>query len=240
MVKSFKDQRESLVAKLTVLFKSLTAEEIDDVVTEARQQATIETTQERKNGFVKLFDSQMETLKARGCPQAILEAFGNQRDAVLSKAAKMEISEGHIPFVPVIPRTYLGVYELMSMVRDGGNVGYTYLDSNKITNNVETPKGLYFIYDVEDGKDMLGKSPEKAEALIKKQKRTCLTADEGIALCVHTNVLSEHHVDCTGSRYGRAADVPDVYRDGDGPEFNCHHFLSSLGRWGSASCRSRA
>ncbi len=180
------------------------------MVAEAKKQATAETVEERKNGLAKLFDSQMETLKSRGCPQAILEAFQNQRDAVLSKAAEMEIYEGHIPFVPVIPRIYMGVYGLMPMVRNGEKVGYTYLDPNEITDQVETPKNPYFIYDVEDGKDMLGKSPEKSEKIITEQKRSCLTADEGIAVCTHTNVLSEHYVDCAGSHYRRADGVPRV------------------------------
>lgn len=240
MAKLCKDQREGLVAKLTAFFKGLTAEEINDVVTEARQQATVETVQEHKNGFAKLFDSQIETLKSRGCPQAILEAFGNQRDAVLSKAAEMEIPEGHIPFVPVIPRSYMGIYGLMPMVRNGDKVGYTYLDPNEMTDNMEVPKAPYFIYDVEDGKDMLGKSPEKAEKLIKEQNRSCLTADEGIAVCVHKDVLSEHYVDCTGSRCGRSDEVPVVYlRDGR-PGLSWSDADDSVDGWGSASCRSRA
>ncbi|TRZ80286.1 hypothetical protein D4R86_04595 [bacterium] len=231
-----KNQRESLVAKLTAFFKRLIAEEIDDLVAEAKKQATVEMMQERKNGLAKLFDSQMETLKSRGCPQAILEAFQNQRDAVLSKAAEMEISKGYIPFVPVIPRTYMGVYGLMPMVRNGKKVGYTYLNPNGITDQVETPKNPYFIYNVKDG----SKSPEKAEKLITEQKRSCLTADEGIAVCVHTNVLSEHYVGCKGSRYGHAGGVPNVCLNGDEPELSWSDLDGSDGRWGSASCCSRS
>jgi len=235
-----KDQCEGLVAKLTAFFKGLSTEEIDDVVTEARQQATVETTLERKNGFAKLLDSQMETLKSLGCPQAIMKAFNNQRDTVLSKAAEMEIPEGHIPFVPVIPRTYMGVYGLIPMVRNGDKVGYTYLNPNEITDNVETPKEPYFIYDAEDGKAMLGKSPEKAEKLIKKQNRSCLTADEGIAVCVHTKVLSEHYVDCPGSRCRLAGLVPFVCLGDGEPRLDWDGFGNSFDGWGSASCRSRA
>jgi len=235
-----KDQREGLIAKLTAFFKGLEVEVIDDVVAEAKKQATAETVEERKNGLTKLFDSQMETLKSRGCPQAILEAFQNLRDAVLSKAAEMEIPKGHIPFVPVIPRIYMGVYGLMPMVRNGEKVGYTYLDPNEITDQVETPKNPYFIYDVENGKDMLGKSPEKAEKLITEQKRSCLTDDEGIAVCIHTNVLSEHYVDCTGSRYKRVDRVPIVYLGGGGPRLDWVSFGHSSDGWGSASCRSRS
>jgi len=235
-----KDQREGLVAKLTAFFKGLEAEVIDDVVAEVKKQATAETIEERRNGLAKLFDNQMETLKSRGCPQAILEVFQNQRDAVLSKATEMEISKGHIPFVPVIPRTYMGVYGLMPMVRNEDKVGYTYLDPNEITDKLETPKGPYFIYDVEDGEGMLGKSPKKAEQLIAEQKRSCLTIDEGIAVCVHTNVLSEHYVDCTGSRYESADRVPSICLDGDEPRLRWNYLFNSSVRWGSASCRSRS
>jgi len=187
-----------------------------------------------------LFDSQMETLKSRNCPQAIIEAFQNKKGEVLSKAAEMEVPEGNIPFVPVIPRSYMGIYGFMPMVRNSDKVGYTYLDPNEITDEVETPKNLYFIYDVKDGKDMLGKSPEKAEKLIKEQKRSCLTADEGIAVCVHSKVLSEHYVDCTGSRYEHSDCVPHVCLSGGRPKLDWSDADYSHGKWGSASCRSRA
>jgi hypothetical protein len=239
-MKLCKDQREGLVAKLSAFFNGLETEVIDDVVAEAKKQASAESAEERKRGLGKLFDSQMETLKSRGCPQAILEAFQDKKSEVLGKAAEMEIGEGHIPFIPVIPRAYLGIYGLMPIVRHGDKAGYTYLDPNEITDNVKTPKGPYFIYDVEDGRDMLGKSPEKAEKLIKNQGRSCLTADEGVALCAHTSVLSEHYVDCTGSRYGRADLVPVVYLDGGGPWLVWYYADYSDGRWVSASCRSRS
>jgi len=234
----FKDQREGLVTKLTVLFKGLEDEVIDDVVAEAKKQAAVEMIEGRQNELAKLFDGQMEILKSRGCPQRILEVFQDQHDTVLSKAAKMEIPKDHIPFVPVIPRTYMGIYGLIHMVRNEDKVGYTSLDPNEITDKVETPKIPYFIYDVEDG--MLGKSPKKAEQLIAEQKRSCLTIDESIALCVHTNVLSEHYVDCTGSRYGRADLVPSIYLNDDRPEIGWDHLDFPDDWWGSASCRNRS
>jgi hypothetical protein len=196
-----KDQREGLIAKLTAFFRGLSGEEIDDVVTEARRQATVESVEERKKNFIQLFNSQLETLKGRGCPQAILEAFQEQRDKVIAKAIQTNIAEGNIPFLPVILKIYLGVYGLMPMVRNGEKVGYTYLDPNKLSDVVETPKTPYYIFDVEDGKAMLGKSPNDAEKLIKKQNRLCLTDAEVIAIGVHTDVLSNHYVDATGSRY---------------------------------------
>jgi hypothetical protein len=235
-----KDQREGLIAKLTAFFKGLGAEVIDDVVAEAKKQANAETIEDRKNGLAKLFDSQMETLKSRNCPLAILEAFQNKKSEVLSKAAEMEIPEGNIPFIPVIPRSYLGIYGLMPMVRNGEKVGYTYLDPNEMTDNEEVPKNPYYIYDVEPGKVTLGKSPEDAEKIIKKQNRLRHITDEDIAVCVHTNVLSDHYLWSTGSRYEHSGRVPLVYLCDDGPELRWGLADRSFGRWGSASCRSRA
>lgn len=240
MVKLCKDQREGPVAKLTAFFKGLSAEEIDDVVTEARQRVTVETVQERKNGLAKLFDSQMKTLKSRGCPQAIMEAFQNKKSEVFDKAAEMDIPEGNIPFVPVIPRSYMGIYGLIPMVRNGEKVGYTYLDPNEIIDNEECPKGPYYIYDVERGKATLGRSPEEAEKIIKKQNRLCNVIEEDIAVCVHTDVLSDHCLWSAGSRYVDACSVPSVCLHGDGPEFGWLNVDSSDDRWGSASCRSRS
>ncbi len=236
-----KDQREGLIAKLTAFFKGLGAEVIDDVVAEAKKQANAETIEDRKNGLAKLFDNQMETLKSWNCPQAILEAFQNKKSEVLSKAAEMEVPEGNIPFVPVIPRSYMGIYGLMPMVRNDDKMGYTYLDPNEITDNEEEiPKNPYYIYDVEPGKATLGKSPEDAEKIIKKQNRLRHITDEDIAVCVHTNVLSDHHLWSTGSRYRLSGLVPSVFLDDGGPELDCDDAGHSDGRWGSASCRSRA
>ena len=235
-----KDQREGLIAKLTAFFKGLGAEVIDDVVAEAKKQANAETIEDRKNGLAKLFDSQLETLKSRNCPQAILEAFQNKKSEVLNKAAEMEIPEGNIPFVPVIPRSYMGIYGLMPMVRNGDKIGYTYLDPNEMTDNEEVPKNPYYIYDVEPGKATLGKSPEDAEKIIKKQNRLRHITDEDIAVCVHTDVLSDHYLWSTGSRYRHSDRVPVVYLGGAGPELYWRHADYSVDELGSASCRSRA
>ena len=219
-----------LVTKLEALFKGLEIEVIDDVVAEAKKR--VSAVKER------LFDSQIETLKSRGCPKIILELLQNQRDAVLSKAAEMD-SEG-IPFVPVIPRTYLSIYGLMHMVRNKNKAGYTDLNPTKIINEVETPKCPYFIYDVEDGKHMLGKSPKEAEVFIVKQKRSCLTVEETIALCIHTKILSEHYIDCTGSRYEDPSYVPHIFLANGKPKLTWSMVDNSDDVWGSASCRSRA
>jgi hypothetical protein len=241
MKKLCADQRKGVVTKLVALFDGLLPQDIDDVVTQAKAEASVQTLEDRKRSLGKLFDSHMETLEFRGCPKVIIdEIFQNKRDEVLSKAVAMEIPEGHIPFMPVIPRSYLGIYGLMPMVRNGDKVGFTHLDPNGITDSKETPKYPYFIYDVEDGTDTLGKTPECAEQLIKAQNRLCHIPDEDIALCVHTDVLSRHHLWSTGSRYRHADYVPNVYLFDGKPRLHCRYRYGSGSGWGSASCRSRA
>ena len=228
-----KHQREDMIAKLTALFKELEVEVIDDVVTEAKKRAINEA-------MCELFDSQIETLESRGCPQAILESVRGWKGGVVSKAIKMNIPKEHIPFVLVIPRAYMGIYGLMSMIRNGDREGDTDLNLSSITDNVETPKGLYFIYDIEDGESMLDKSSKEAEKLIKEQDRFCLTVEESIAMCIHFDVLSRHIVSCTGSRFKRNELVPDIRFDNGRARLIWSDDNLSDDRWGSASCYSRS
>lgn len=228
---------KNLVTELVALFQGQKLEIVQQAVKEATKQVWPELV---TGPLSELFDTQMETLKARGCPKSVIDVLASKKSEVIAKATEIETADGHIPFVPVVPRTEVDLGDLMKMVRNRDREGYNYLDQSDVSNVVDVPKGPYFMFDVEDGKDMLGKSPEKAEAIIKKQKRTCLTADEGIALCVHTNVLSEHYVDCTGSRCRHAGFVPDVCLSDGEPLLCWDDAGNSNDRWGSASCRSRA
>ncbi|MGA9237873.1 DUF5701 family protein [Robiginitalea sp.] len=234
-----KNQKEGLVAKLTAFFKGLSGDKIDEAVAQARKLANAETLEERKDKLVKLFESQLEKLKSTGTPQAILEVFQNNTDEVVSKAAEIAVAEGNIPFLPVIPRSYMGIYALMPMVKYNGKVGYIYLDPNELTDVVETPKTPYYAFDVENGKVMLGKSPKDAEKIIKNQKRSCLTADEVIAVGIHSQVLSDHYVDATGSRF-KSDFVPGLCLGDDRPGLRYFNPDRSYDEWGSGSCGSRA
>ncbi len=232
--------KKDLVTKLVPLFQGLSPSEVDEAVVEVKKQVDAEVLEKRRNELEKLFDSQMETLKLRDCPSAILEAFQDKRDEVLSTTIEMEIPKGNIPFIPVIPSSYVGIYTLMSMVRNKEKVGYTYLDPNEIINNEETPKNPYFIYDVEPGKETLGKSVEKAQEFIKKQNRLCHIPDEDIAVCIHTDTLSDHHLWSTGSRVRQDDEVPFVYLDRGEPRLNWTSIDDSdVSRWGFASCCER-
>jgi len=231
--------KDQLVGKLVPLFKDADTD-IDEAVKEAKNQLAAEAKKAKREDLEKLFESQIQTLKDRGCPEQIVELLTEQKSAVLSKASEMTFEDGHIPFIPVIPRTYRSPYDLMAMVRNGDKQGYTYLNPTAIIDEVETPDRPYYIYDVEDGKALLGKSPENAEKILKKQSRSPLTAAEVMALTAHTDVLKEHYVWAPGSRCDGSDEVPNVYLfGGDQPKLFWAYVDGSNGRWGSASCGSR-
>jgi hypothetical protein len=232
------DRKEELIGKIAILIKGFTDDEIDEVVAEAKEQVNSEILAEKKDKLTELFKSQLEKLKSLGCPQMILEIFSNKKNEVITKASEMSIGEGNIPFLPVIPRNYLGIHASILMVKYGDKAGYTNLNPNEITDKVKTPKLPYFVLNVEDGKATLGKKVKDATKLIKKQGRLILTDIEVIAIGILTNVLSHHNVDAAGSRY-RSNNCPDLHKHGGVPVLGYDGLDTSDGQWGSASCSAR-
>lgn len=92
------------------------------------------------SGLAQLFDSQIQILRRRGCPEQIVEIFQDQRALVIERAGKMTIGEGNIPFVPVIKPVYLGYYGLVAMVRNGNKQVRIYLNPTAIIDELNTLK----------------------------------------------------------------------------------------------------
>lgn len=217
-------------------------DKFNNMVAEARNQLAIEAKWTNRGHLEQLFDTQIATLKDRGVPVPIVNMLQNQRDQVITKASEMSFENGRVPFLPIIPRTYLSIYSQMLMVKNGDKKGHTCLNPTLITDTdmVDAPKDPYYIYDIEDGKVMRGKTPRDAENLIEKQERLGLTEVEVISLGVHTNVLSRHNVDAVGSRYDSDDSVPYLYLNGDGPILSYGYLASINGFWGAASCGRRS
>ena len=228
---------EQTVEKLVEVLREVPPEERDEVVVKAKNQLEEEEkeSKRKKEDLEKLFDSQIKKMIDRGCPLEIVNMLREQRDRVLQKVSEITIGKKHIPFLPVIPRTFLSIYTQMQMVRNGDKIGYTYLKPSEITDVVETPADPYYIFDVEDGEAMLGKSPQNAEKTIKQQNRRGLTEVEVIALAIHTDVLSRHHVDALGSRCGSAG-VPTLWLHDAEPRLDWVNLDGARDRWGAASC----
>jgi hypothetical protein len=225
---------EALTDQLVALFEGQELEVVKQATEEATRRAFPDAP------LRELFRAQMETLRQRGCPEEIVEALVKQEPEVIARASEMEVAAGNIPFVAVVPRTIVDANALTAMVVHDGKKGVNYLEQSAISNVVEVPDQPYFIYNVEDGQAMFGKSPKTAEGLIKEQGRSCLTVDEVLALCIQTDVLSRHYVDAAGSRYLHAFRVPFLSLRGGEPRLRWDFSGIAYVKWGSASCRSRS
>lgn len=192
----------------------------------------------KRSELEELGKTQLYILRKRRCPEQIIEMLKEKLPAVVEKALTMMIPDNHLAILPIIKPAYLGYYGLVSLVRNGTKKGYTYINPSLITDKVETPNNLYYMYDVEDGGALCGKSPEDAEKLLKAERRSPLTAAEAIALATYTNVLSRHFVDASGSRCGSGG-VPVLCLCDGGPLLDWHSLGRSYSRWGAASCGSR-
>ncbi|MBU1179334.1 hypothetical protein KJ885_00130 [Patescibacteria group bacterium] len=234
---AFRSDREVHIERLRVALQGMPKEQWDEYLEEAKARfPNVEVSAEE---LEKFFDAKLQTLEERGCIEHIRELLANQRDSVLDKASKMVMGEGNILFLPAVLRIYLSPYSQMDMVVHGGKRGRNYLNPSAITDKVETPEEPYWFFDVEDGTATLGKSPEQAEKILKKQSRSPHTVAEDMALAVHTDVLSRHYVWAAGSRYGSSGGVPVVCLSDDGPKlcWCCAGVADEL--WGSPSCGSR-
>ncbi|MDP3784710.1 MAG: DUF5701 family protein [bacterium] len=231
--------KDQLAEKLVGLFAETDPGNIDEAVAQAKDLLSRGAKQAKWNDLERLFDTQIATLKDRGVPKFIVGMLWDQKGFVLARASTMSFENGHVPFLPVIPRTYLSIYSQMPMVKSGDKAGYTNLKPTAITDVVATPENPYYIYDVEDGEAMRGKTPQDAEKLIKKEGRLGLTEVEVIALGVHTDVLSKHYVEAVGSRYVSGG-VPFLLRlGGDEPGLDWTSLDYGDDHWGAASCGSR-
>lgn len=184
-----------------------------------------------------LFDEQMTTLKARNCPKDIINVLTAKKDDVLKIAGEIEISEGHIPFMPIIPRQKVNLKKIIEMVYSHGNKGNTNILASELTNTINVPEEPYFIFGVNDGADTLDVPSDKAGDFIEKQGRTCLTVDECISLCTHANVLTKHCIHCIGSHFQQQL-IPAIHLSDDVPMLSWYHNLNLT--YGSPSCLSRA
>lgn len=154
-------------------------------ITTLRNRLTVDPQQlERIEAFIKrysgnheeLLNQMKEKLNEPDNPKAApaLEALKSQKRTVLERAKKIEIGDGHIPFLPVIPAPYFGGYDnLMNLLENsGGNL----LSDNKITNEVKVPDYPYYIFDVDNGRNWDRRSYKE------RKKRSELTAAELISL----------------------------------------------------------
>ncbi|MBI5005061.1 MAG: hypothetical protein HZC03_00395 [Candidatus Lloydbacteria bacterium] len=198
--------------------------------------------------FEREFNRQIENLSKKGFPKlagvdekkfaTIFEPLREQ----LKELSGKEFKEGRIPFVVVPREKLLALEKEIPLMEVDGKKGFTALNLSelKTADGVEIPESMaYLVVDVENGKVMLGKTPDEAVKQFKKEGRSPLTAEEGVAIILqHPEILKDHYMDLAGSR--RGGDVVAVLwlREGK-PRLSWNWADYSNAKWGSASCGSR-
>jgi len=200
--------------------------------------------------FEQEFSRQIDNLTKKGFPKlagmdekkfsALFEPVKEQLKELSGKAFK----EGRIPFV-IVPRDkLLALEKQMPLVELEGQKGFTGIDDVSkfftAAEGIEIPEAMaYLVVDIENGKAMLGKNANEAVKQFKKEGRSPLTAEEGVAIILqHPEILTDHYMDLAGSRYGDDS-VATVWLNEGRPKLHWNYSDGSNSEWGSASCGSR-
>jgi hypothetical protein len=200
------------------------------------------------------FHRQVDTLLRRGYPglAALKEAafldlvmpLEATLDAAFAAMAPIEAG-GAIPFVLVVPSTFVPTEAALPLVSLGDRPGFTEMTDLarfQPVDGIEIPAGsVYLATDVDTGADTLNMTPDDAMPTILARGRSPLTIDEGVALVTHRpEVLRTHNCfSILGSRCGDRR-VPALWISRKHPRLgwcwagNPHTWL------GSASCGGRA
>lgn len=226
------------VTRVLDVLSDVPDDKVKSVLAGAELRRRESTVSERRRFLDNLFSRQLEVLAERGCPDVLREQLVSLRKTTIDKALASTATKGNPPFLLVVPPPFLSYHTLASMLRNGTNVGYTRLNVRLITDVLKVPEDPYVIYDVEDGRALLGKSPADAEKLIKQQNRAGLTAAEALNLCIQTNTLNHHFVDAVGSRFGSDV-VPVLWLNDARPSLFWLYRGFAFSLWGAASCGSR-
>lgn len=181
---------------------------------------------ERLNELLDLFDEQIDRLKDRGCPDFIIDRLWGMKFKVVDRACNMSIRRGNIPFLPVIPDSWLSYARQMEMVRKNDSPGVIELNVSGIENWREVSKEPYYIFDVNDGWKGRGYIPSDVERVIRNNQKMPMVVEELISLCIHTEILNRHNVGALDSRYGKSS-APGIFMKRDIPTLDWF-FLEAL------------
>lgn len=145
----------------------------------------------------KLFDQQIKTLIYSKVSGYDIDQLIEQRDAVIGRMINVPWRQsGGTPFLPVIS---LPLFELKQLLWYGGYTAYDLLIHGRQKKKVHTARRPYYIFSVQDGREMLNLSAAAAESILKEQGRSVLTLQEIVALGLHTRALYHHSVYAGGT-----------------------------------------
>lgn len=187
----------------------------------------------KQQELISLFDSRIATLKSLNTPEAIIREFTEQRAYTLQEAwcwhQEDLFAEGSIPFLPVIPLSHRGIYDLMAMISTDDRPGINVL--NPLTLRDEENFGApYYIFDVNCWRTEFSLNFEEASLSIQSAGRSTLNIEEVIALCVHktfSTTLEKLLILFAGSSiWGIDVEdaIPSVWYQNDSPALTMHTY----------------
>lgn len=190
-------------------------------------------TTKKQQELISLFDSQIATLKSLNTPEVMIREFTKQRTYTLQEAWRWHqenlFAEGSIPFLPVIPLSHRGIYDLMAMISTGGRPGINELNPLNLRDE-ENFGAPYYIFDVNCWRTEFSPNFEEASLSIKSAGRSALNIEEVIALCVHkafSTTLEKLLILFAGSSiWGVDVEdaVPSVWYQNDYPALSMHTY----------------
>jgi hypothetical protein len=202
------------------------------------------------------FDRQVENLLKRGYPEAAglsLEDLLEHIEPLKGKAEQLTVPEqdldrGRLPFVLVIKSDLVATEKAMLLVVREGKQGFIKLYPHepkdfKAIDDVIIPSGMaYLLVDIDRGKENINVPPNEAMKMIRKDGRSPITIDEGVAVVTqHPEFLmAKNCFSLLASRHPGDQRVPAIWINAEKKanlgwcwDGNPHTWL------GSASCSSR-
>jgi len=199
----------------------------------------------------KLFSSQLDILRDRGCPEKILNILAERERYVIPAYLATRVNQKRLPFLPVLTPAHLKLKELMAMLRykekrgmvmaeDMEDDRYPIVDVVGSQAYLHTYFDPYHILDVEDGTATEGLDTRSAYRKIVSKDRSPLTVAESISLCIFNNTLLKHSLWALGSRWQREERIPNIYSCLDGTPALFHEDGPRKEElWATASCARR-
>lgn len=200
------------------------------------------------------FDRQVANLVQLGYPALAglsVPAFVAQTEALKRRLTELSIRRrpGNIPFVIVVKQELVALESAMPLLNIRGEAGQVNMvpvgpkDFHPIA-GLNIPEGsLYLLENIDTGRDTLSVRPEDALKMIRRDRRSPLTIDEGVSLVIQfPQILTDKQTyNCIQMPGSRRADqrIPSLWISYGKPRLgwcwdrNKHTWL------GSASCSRR-
>lgn len=195
----------------------------------------------KKDELNMLFLRQLALLKLLKISNTLIQELKEKQNTVIDIA--LELKPAGIPFLPVIPKHFLNMRSLMKSFTHGeeenpGAVFKVY-HNKKIKNLAKQPASPYFIFNVANGKKLLGRPHEMIDEFFKEKNRSGLLIEEVVFKKIFYPSNPETPVNAMGSRLAGGKKMPILRINLNGQPMLSYDFLDNAHLGTSPSCQAR-